>query len=136
VLSQPLWDFDLCPSATYLASEILPQRTTAELPEWGLHWILDNCKPVTVSCGDRRTFTPFWVGRRKAANLKNWDSGIMECSPISDDLINSNLQRRFDVTIAKCKSIIKPHSVTDNLRWIAISGINIIIFHAQIIACF
>lgn len=34
------------------------------------------------------------------------------------------------------KTMIKPHSVTDNLRWIAISGINISIFHALIIARF
>jgi hypothetical protein len=32
--------------------------------------------------------------------------------------------------------MIKPHSVTDNLGWIAISGINISIFHALIIARF
>jgi hypothetical protein len=31
--------------------------------------------------------------------------------------------------------VIKPHSVTDYLGWIAISSINISIFHAQIIAC-
>jgi hypothetical protein len=32
--------------------------------------------------------------------------------------------------------MIKPHSMTDYLGWIAISGINIGIFHAPIIACF
>jgi hypothetical protein len=32
--------------------------------------------------------------------------------------------------------VIKPHSVTDNLGWIAISGINISIFHTLIIARF
>jgi hypothetical protein len=45
-------------------------------------------------------------------------------------------QHFFDVTEAKCKSVIKPHSVTDNLDGIAISGINIGIFHFQIIAYF
>jgi hypothetical protein len=32
--------------------------------------------------------------------------------------------------------MIKPHSVNDYLRWIAISGINIGIFHTLIIAYF
>jgi hypothetical protein len=61
-------------------------------------------------------------------------------TPISDSFITdgnaSCRQQFFDVTEAKCKSVIKSHSVTDNLRWIAISGINIGIFHALIIACF
>jgi hypothetical protein len=32
--------------------------------------------------------------------------------------------------------MIKPHSGADNLGWIAIFGINIGVFHAQIIAYF
>jgi hypothetical protein len=35
----------------------------------------------------------------------------------------------FNVSQAKCKSMIKLHSVTDYLGWIAISGINIGISH-------
>ena len=66
--------------------------------------------------------------------------GKIPRTPISDSSITdgnaSCRQQFFDVTEAKCKSVIKPHSVTDNLRWIAISGINIGIFHALIIACF
>ena len=49
---------------------------------------------------------------------------------------NSNLQQFFDVTKAKCKSVIKPYGVADYLGWITISGINIGILHAQIVACF
>jgi hypothetical protein len=67
VLSHPLWNFHYPPSPTYLASEILPQRTTAELPEWGLHWILDNCKPVTVSGGDRRIWRSIMVAGLNSA---------------------------------------------------------------------
>jgi hypothetical protein len=55
-------------------------------------------------------------------------------TPISDGFVTdrnaSCCQQFFDVTKAKCKSIIKPHSVTDYLGWIAISGINIGIFYA------
>jgi hypothetical protein len=55
-------------------------------------------------------------------------------TPISDGFVTDSnascCQQFFDVTKAKCKSIIKPHSVTDYLRWIAISGINIGIFYA------
>jgi hypothetical protein len=59
-------------------------------------------------------------------------------TPISDSFVTdgnaSFCQQFFDVTEAKCKSVIKPHSVTYYLRWIAISGINISIFYFQIIA--
>jgi hypothetical protein len=41
-------------------------------------------------------------------------------------------QQFFDVTEAKCKSMIKPHRVTDYLAGIAISGINMGLFHALI----
>jgi hypothetical protein len=61
-------------------------------------------------------------------------------TPISDSFVTdgnaSCCQQFFDVTQAKRKSVIKPHSLTDYLGWIAISGINIGIFHAPIIACF
>jgi hypothetical protein len=67
VLTQPLRDFDLCPSPTYLDCKILPQRTTAELSEWGLYWILDNCKPVAVSGGDRRIWRSVMVAGLNSA---------------------------------------------------------------------
>ncbi len=61
-------------------------------------------------------------------------------TPISDSFVTDGsaycCQQFFDVTKAKCKSMIKPHSVADYLGWIAISGINMGIFHAPIIACF
>ena len=61
-------------------------------------------------------------------------------TPVSNGSVTdgktSCCQQFFDVTQAKCKSMIKPHRVTDNLGWIAISGINSSIFHALIIAWF
>jgi hypothetical protein len=61
-------------------------------------------------------------------------------APISHRLVTdgnaSCCQQFFNVTKAKCKSVIKPHSVADYLVWIAISGINIGISHALIIARF
>jgi hypothetical protein len=61
-------------------------------------------------------------------------------TPISDSFVTdgnaSCCQQFFDVTQAKCKPVIKPHSVTDYLGGITISGINIGILHAQIIAYF
>jgi len=61
-------------------------------------------------------------------------------TPISDSFLTdgnaSCCQQSFDVTEAKCKSVIKSHSVTYYLRWIAISGINIGVFNALIIAFF
>jgi hypothetical protein len=49
---------------------------------------------------------------------------------------NSNPKQLFDVTEAKCKSVIKRYGMTDNLGRVAISGINIGVLHFQIIACF
>jgi hypothetical protein len=61
-------------------------------------------------------------------------------APVSDGFVDdgntSCCQQLFDVTEAKYKSMIKLHSVTDNLEWIEISGINISIFHALIIVRF
>jgi hypothetical protein len=61
-------------------------------------------------------------------------------TPISDSFVtNGNApccEQFFDVTEAKRKSVIKPHSVPYYWSWIAISSINIGIFHAQIIAFF
>jgi hypothetical protein len=61
-------------------------------------------------------------------------------SPISDSFdTDTNApcgQQLFDGKEAKCKSMIKPHSVTDYLGGIAISSINIGLFHALIIARF
>jgi hypothetical protein len=58
-------------------------------------------------------------------------------APVSDGFVaDGNIsccQQFFDVTEAKYKSMIKPLSVTDNLGWIAISGINISILHTLII---
>jgi hypothetical protein len=61
-------------------------------------------------------------------------------APVSDgfvaDVNTACCQQFFDVTEAKYKSMIKPHGLTDNLGWIAISGINISIFHALVIVRF
>ena len=61
-------------------------------------------------------------------------------TPISDSFVTdgnaSCCQQFFDVTQAKCKPVIKPHSVTDYLGGIEIPGINIGILHTQIIAVF
>jgi hypothetical protein len=61
-------------------------------------------------------------------------------TPISDGFVTDDnascCQQFFDVTKAKCKSMIKLYSVTDYLGWIAISGVNIGILLAQIIAYF
>jgi hypothetical protein len=61
-------------------------------------------------------------------------------APVSDGFVadgnTSCCQQFFDVTEAKYKSMIKPLSVTDNLGGIAISSMNINIFHALIIVRF
>ena len=61
-------------------------------------------------------------------------------TPISDSCVTdgnaSCCQQFLDVSKAKCKSMIKPHRVTDYLGGIAISGINISIFQALIISRF
>jgi hypothetical protein len=61
-------------------------------------------------------------------------------APVSDGFVadgnTSCCQQFFHVTEAKYKSMIKAHSMTDYLGRIAISSINISIFHALIIVRF
>jgi hypothetical protein len=53
-------------------------------------------------------------------------------APVSDGFVadgnTSCCQQFFHVTEAKYKSMIKPHSMTDYLRWISISSMNIKFF--------
>ena len=59
-------------------------------------------------------------------------------TPVSDSFITDGntpcCEKLFDVSKAQSISVIKPNSVANNLSWVAISGIDIFIFHAVIIA--
>ena len=76
----------------------------------------------------RRTFYAFLGG--VAESCKS-ETVAYERSPDQTLISSEGLMSQ-----AKCQSVIKPYGVPDYLGWIAISGINIGILHAQIIACF